>query len=31
MGMILPFFHSDGNEPLVRAWLDIISKGLKDY
>lgn len=28
-GTILPFFHSDGNEPLLGGRLNIKSKGLK--
>ena len=29
IGTILPFLHSEGNEPLVMAWLNIIFKGLQ--
>ena len=29
METILPFIHSDGSKPVVRAWLNIIYKGLQ--
>ena len=29
METILPFIHSDGSEPVARAWLNIIFKGLQ--